>query len=215
MATAGVRAAQRAETEAALKQAAVRVFDRVGYLNAKITDITAEAGRAARAVDSHFPNNEPLREAQQAHRLASSAHHALHPAHSGDFTDRDAVRFHVASYWDFFRRNRAVMVALQQAATVDERFARRTRDMLEPDLHHVAEHVEQARANGAVLPGDPLVVTTAMTAVMSGFAQFWLVQGWAGREIDDDEAVDTLTSFIFSGIGGTPTPPPRRPRRST
>jgi AcrR family transcriptional regulator len=215
MATAGVRAAQRAETEAALKQAAARVFDRVGYLNAKITDITAEAGRAAGSFYSHFPNKEALLEALLADVLASSDHLVADPAHSGDFTDRGAVRFHVAAYWAFFRRNRAVMVALQQAATVDERFARRMHDMLEPDLHHLAEHLEQARANGSVLPGDPLVVTTAMTALMSGFAQFWLVQGWAGREIDDDTAVDTLTSFIFSGIGGTPVPPPERPRRST
>jgi AcrR family transcriptional regulator len=215
MATAGVRAAQRAETEAALKQAAARVFDRVGYLNAKITDITAEAGRAAGSFYSHFPNKEALLEALLADVLASGDQLAFDPAHSGDFTDREAVRYHVAGYWAFFRRNRAVMVALQQAATVDERFSRRMRTMLEPDLHHLAEHLEQARANGAVLPGDPLVVTTALTAVMSGFAQFWLVQGWAGRDIDDDEAVDTLTSFIFSGIGGAPVPPATEPRRSS
>ncbi|WP_214402269.1 TetR/AcrR family transcriptional regulator [Pseudonocardia lacus] len=215
MATAGVRRAQREETAAALKRAAVRVFDRVGYLNAKITDITAEAGRAAGSFYSHFPNKEALLEALLADVLASSDELAVDPAHSGDFTDRDAVRHHVAGYWAYFRRNRAVMVALQQAATVDERFSRRMSDMLEPDLHHLAEHLQQARAGGAVLPGDPLVVTTAMTALMSGFAHFWLVQGWAGHEIDDDEAVDTLTSFIYSGIGGTPTPPPQRPRRTT
>jgi AcrR family transcriptional regulator len=215
MATAGVRAAQRAETEAALKQAAVRVFGRVGYLNTKITDITAEAGRAAGSFYSHFPNKEALLEALLTDVLANGDELAADPAHSGDFTDRDAVRYHVAGYWDYFRRHRAVMVALQQAATVDERFSRRVREMLEPDLRHLAEHLEQARDGGAVLPGDPLVVATAMTALMAGFAQFWLVDGGYDRQIDDDEAVDTLTSFIFSGIGGTPAPPPERPRRST
>ena len=214
MATAGVRAAQRAETEAALKQAAVRVFGRIGYLNTKITDITAEAGRAAGSFYSHFPNKEALLEALLTDVLAGGDELAADPAHSGDFTDRDAVRYHVAGYWGFFRRNREVVLALQQAAIVDERFARRMHDLLDPDLRHIAEHLEQARAGGATLPGDPLATATAITAAMAGLAQSWLVQDGRGPE-DDDEAVDTLTSFIFSGIGGTPTPPDRRPRRST
>jgi AcrR family transcriptional regulator len=206
MATAGVRAAQRAETEAALKRAAVRVFDRVGYLNAKITDITAEAGRAAGSFYSHFPNKEALLEALLADVLATGDQLAADPAHDGDLSHRDAVRYHVAGFWDHFRRNRAVMVALQQAATVDERFASRARDMLEPDLHHLAEHLEQARAGGAELPGDPLTVATAITAVLRGFAQFWLVEGGLGRPIDDGAAVETLTSFIHAGIGARRTP---------
>ena len=50
----GTRRARAAETEVALKEAAKRVFGRVGYLRAKITDITAEAGRAAGSFYSHF-----------------------------------------------------------------------------------------------------------------------------------------------------------------
>jgi AcrR family transcriptional regulator len=199
----GVRRAQRAETEAALKGAAVRVFERVGYLNAKITDITAEAGRAAGSFYTHFANKEALLEALLADLLAGGDDLAADPEHSSDFSVRAAVRYHVASYWRFFREHYAVMVALQQAATVDERFAQRMREMLVPDLRHLAEHLERARDAGVRLPGEPLLVAAVVRGAFTQLAQFLLIEGGPGldREVSDEEAIETVTSFVFAGIG--------------
>jgi AcrR family transcriptional regulator len=205
MATAGTRRAAREETELALKRAAVAVFGRVGYLNAKITDITAEAGRAAGSFYSHFPNKDALLEALLTDLLAESDQLVDDPAHSGDFTDRAAVRYHVAAYWAFYQRHFVVMTALQQAATVEERFADRARELMEPDLHHMAEHLEQARVAGVRLPGEPVVVAALMRAAMVQFAQFWLGEGGVrGQTLTDDQAIDTITSFIYGGIGNPP-----------
>jgi AcrR family transcriptional regulator len=205
MATAGTRRAQREETELALKRAAVAVFGRVGYLNAKITDITAEAGRAAGSFYSHFPNKEALLEALLTDLLDAGDDLAMDPAHSGDFTDRAAVRYHVAGYWTFYKHHFVLMTALQQAATVDERFAERARELMEPDLHHLAEHLEQVRDAGVRLPGEPVVVAALMRAAMVQFAQFWIGEGGVrGQRLTDDEAVETITAFIYGGIGNAP-----------
>ncbi len=204
--TVGVRRARSAETEAALKEAAKRVFARTGYLKAKITDITAEAGRAAGSFYSHFSSKEQLLEALLVDMLAESDERVEEPGHSPDFTDPEAVRWHVAVYWRFVRANKPVVVALYQAAMVDERFAHRLRELLEPSLHDMAHHLDHIRASGGQLPGDPLVVASAMISMISQFAFTWLLgegeTAAPGRELSDEEAVDTLTRFIAHGISG-------------
>ena len=67
--------------------------------------------------------------------------------------------------------------------------------MMEPDLGHITDHLAKLD-----LPGDPAVVATIFTTLISGFAAEWL----AGerRDLPDDEAIETLTSFIYAGIGG-------------
>jgi AcrR family transcriptional regulator len=195
----GVRQQQAALTEAELKAAAIRVFDRVGYLNAKITEITAEAGRATGSFYKHFASKEKLLEALLADLLEEGDASAEMPGHGTDFRDREAVRWHVAVYWNVYRQTRTVMTALQQAASVDEHFAVQAQRMVEPDLHHIAGHL-----TGLDLPGDPLVVASMFTSLISTFAATWLSGNHPrlGRELTDEEAIETLTSFVHAGIGG-------------
>jgi AcrR family transcriptional regulator len=195
----GVRRQQAAQTEAELKAAAVRVFERLGYLNTKITDITAEAGRATGSFYTHFAGKEALLEALLADLLAEGDESSVAEGHGDDFRDRDAVRYHVAAFWGFYRRHRTLMVALEQASSVDPAFARRSQDMLEPDLRHIADHLA-----GLQLPGDPLLVASIFGSVISRTAATWLSGNGPniGRPLTDDEAIETLTSFIYAGIGG-------------
>ncbi|MEN8652123.1 TetR/AcrR family transcriptional regulator [Streptomyces sp. 21So2-11] len=194
----GVRKQQAAQTEAELKAAAVRAFARLGYLNTKITDITAEAGRAAGSFYTHFANKETLLEALLADLLAEGDRTVVTPGHDDDFRDRDAVRWHVATYWSFYRRYRTTVVALQQAATVDESFAQRSRELMEPDLRHIADHLGNLN-----LPGDPLLVASMFTTLLSTCADLWLSGRGPqlGRVLSDEEAIETLTSFLYAGIG--------------
>ncbi|MDR6322663.1 TetR/AcrR family transcriptional regulator [Actinoplanes couchii] len=192
----GTRKQQAERTEAELKAAAVRVFARVGYLNTKITDITAEAGRATGSFYKHFTGKEKLLEALLADMLAEGDARAELPEHPTDFRDRAAVRWHVELYWGFYRENRAVMSALQQAAIVDEEFARRSREMLEPDLQHIAGHLA-----GLELPGDPMTAASLFTTTLSGAVAGWFEESEAGRD-DETARIEALTTFLHRGMGG-------------
>jgi AcrR family transcriptional regulator len=205
----GMRQARAAQTEAALKEAAKQVFDRVGYLRAKITDITATAGRAAGSFYSHFDSKDALLEALLVDMLEEADRRATLPGHSPDFSDLAAVRWHVAQYWSFVTTNRPVILALQQAAMVNEHFARRQRELLTPTFRDLAAHLEYVSAAGGRLPGDPMAVTTAVISVMSQYAYAWLVEDRPelGPRPTADEAIDMLAGFILHGIMGESAPP--------
>jgi len=204
----GARRRKAAETEAALRAAALRVFAHRGYLNTKITDITDEAGRAAGSFYNHFTGKEELLEVMLADMLASVDRDVLEgaPGHSPDFTDPAAVRWHVAAFWRFFTANRTVMIALQQAAMVDERFAVRMAELMEPDQRELRDHLGYLTAAGATLPAADDLVASMMSGLLWQCALTWLVTGGlVGRAVGEQEAVDAVSTFISRAIG-TRTP---------
>jgi len=203
------RAQAAADTEAALKDAAKRVFDHVGYLRAKITDITTEAGRAAGSFYLHFDSKEQLLEALLIDILAEGRRRSVLSAHDPDFSHLEAIRWHLAGYWTFLTENRPVILALYQAAMISEHFARRQRELMAPMLAEMAGHLTYVTAAGGRLPADPLDVAEAMVALMSGYGYSWLTQDQP--RLTADEAVDMLARFILAGVMGPAAQRERRP----
>jgi AcrR family transcriptional regulator len=203
-APAGRRAAQAAETEAALKAAARRVFAERGYLNTKITDITAEAGRAAGSFYNHFAGKDELLAALLTDMFSDDAA-AEDPRHNPDLSQRDGVRWHVEAFWRFYRRHLPEMVALREAAMANPEFGRRLREMIAADSAHMLDHLALVRAAGIPLPGEPRLVVSAIYSLLDQFAYTWIVGGGDGSRpaVDDDEAIDTLTDLLHRGIAGT------------
>lgn len=185
------RAEQAAETRGALLEAAKRLFTARGYLNTKITDITAEAGRATGAFYRHFTGKEDLLEALLAEFTAAGDQYANAPEHKADFADPDAVRYHVLTYWRVYHEHVATIQALRQAALVDEDFARTFREIGRRQADDIRSHLD----NIPDLPASPEVSMTVLTAMLDGFAQMW-------PEMPEDEAVEIITRFVYRALNG-------------
>ncbi|MFE6857859.1 TetR/AcrR family transcriptional regulator [Nocardia sp. NPDC057668] len=196
---AGRRREKSTETEHALKAAARGLFAERGYLNTKITDITAAAGRAAGSFYNHFASKEELLQALLKDLADEGDSAAEQPEHNPDFTDPDAVRYHLAAYWGFARKNWAVLRAVQQAALVNADFARTAAEFGAQQRAEMADHLDGFAAAGLELPGSPDASLTLMFQLASGLLE--AVEGGA-IELTDAEAVDTLTRFVYRGLTG-------------
>ncbi len=198
------RREQAAETQHALKAAARRVFARKGYLNTKITDITAEAGRAAGSFYNHFASKEALLSALLGDLAASGDESAVTEGHLSDFSDPAAVRWHVEQYWAFYKEHAATMRALRQAAMVNDDFARTLASFGASQAADIAGHLDRVTAAGMRLPADTDLSILMMYQLIDNFAQMWLASpapvGWTPPT--DDEAVEALTRFIYRGLTG-------------
>jgi AcrR family transcriptional regulator len=202
----GVRRVKAAETEAALKAAARQEFAERGYLNTKITDITAAAGRATGSFYEHFASKEDLlralladMHAQAGDRLASGDH----PPH--DLTDPQQLRDHVQVAWNVMRENRPVMTALFESALAAGPASGALWDRLAEDTEMLRRHLEYLGESGHRLPGDPTLVAAAMGGMMSMLA-YALIPGDA--RYPAAEIVETLSRLLLYGLAGPPTPHP-------
>ncbi|WP_406278725.1 TetR/AcrR family transcriptional regulator [Nocardia sp. NBC_00881] len=193
------RKEKSAETEQALKAAALRLFAERGYLNTKITDITTTAGRAAGSFYNHFASKEELLQALLSDLSAAGDERAEKPDHNPDFSDPEAVRYHVAGYWAFAREHAAVLRAVNQAALVNDDFARMVARFGREQRADIIDHVEGFADKGLRLPST----ADASLAMMFLLTQSLVVAVEDGTvDLTDEQAVNGLTRFVYRGLTG-------------
>ena len=199
----GIRQDKAAETQRALKTAARQQFLERGYLNTKITDITAAAGRATGSFYDHFSSKEALLEALLAdmHAEGSAAISSQQHPVDHDLTDRAQLRAHLDTAWSVMRGNLPVMVALFESSMAQPPGSGLAWQRLTEDTIMLRQHLEYLRDKGNQLPGDPALVAAAMGGMLSMLAYAVLPSDAPG--FTDEVVVDTVTDLLLGGISGT------------
>lgn len=172
-------------TRADLLTAAKRLFGERGYLDTKVTDIAAAAGRAVGSFYSHFRDKEQLLTVLRDELAEPPA-----PAPAGD----DPIRDHVTACWTTLRTHRPTAIALLQSATAAAPASGRLRDELTTWTAPLRKHLENRRDRGEPLPGDPELVATAVGFMLAGL-NHTLPTG-------DDRVPDAVTNLVLHGLAG-------------
>ena len=179
------------------KGAARKVFARQGYAATKITDITAEAGRATGGIYRYFPSKGAVLTALADDFLqARQDRVARTSGHSHTMTTEKDVREHVAAYWRSYRDYLPEMAAISDAAVSDPDFAEIRRRIRAGDVAIWRAHIKELRAH----LGKPVEDSTALAQLVVSLLEnhcYTTLQLGVG---DSRGNLSTLTAFVYGGI---------------
>ena len=197
----GPRSVKGARTRARLIDAARDVFERDGFLTARIADIATAAGLSQGSFYHYFESKEQIfREVAAAQEARLTAPPDPADRDGGADSPRAVIGRANLRYFERYRDAAELMGVIEQVSRYDEpvnaaRFA---------TMQHFVERAERSirRLQDAGLADpalDPTIAADALGAMVARFAEIWLVQGY--REYDFDQAVEQLTRLWANALG--------------
>ena len=200
MTPASTRGRKGRETDEAFRQAARRVFAREGYLNAKISDIAAEAGRSVASFYNYYDTKSDLLIALAEEFHAEATQMAALPYRSG-LTREEALRQAVAGFWRTYAKRRGELIGIFQAGMVEGRFRDRWLELRGEAIARIAGAVRAAQAEGYCPGIDPVMTASALSAMLEHFCYIWLGQG-GEKDVpfDDVRALEAITTIWAKAV---------------
>jgi AcrR family transcriptional regulator len=191
--------ARGARTREALVAAARKVFERDGYVEARLVDITHEAHCSTGTFYTYFNNKEEALAAV----LQAAQHDMMHPGmpHLDADPENSAAIIRAANraYLDAYGRNAGLMRLLEQVAAVDPAFRAlrlsRSRAFAERSARRIAWMQSAGYADPSL---DPLMTARALAGMTSRMAYLALAleEDW-----DLDRVGETLTQIWLNTLG--------------
>jgi AcrR family transcriptional regulator len=192
--------ARGARTRTALVDAARRVFERDGFLTARVTDIADAAGVAHGSFYTYFPDKKAILAAV----LAELQEEMLHPQLSrAALEDDPAGTIHDANraYLESYRRNAGLMSLLEDMAAIDGDFLQLRRERTEAFVARNARAIrrlQKQRLADAEL--DPEIAALAISSMVSRTAYAAFVWGRNRGATDFDAVLRTVTRLWLNAL---------------
>ncbi len=179
--------------------AARQVFERDGFPDARITDITAAAGVAAGSFYTYFTSKEDVFAAVMEEVEEEMLHPRLEPAHDRD----DPVAVIEAAnraYLVAYRRNAKLMGLMEQVAGIDPDFRDQRLRRARAFMKRNAAAIRRLQADGHADPDlDPVLAAEALSAMVSRMAYFRYVLNLGNAS--QPALVQTLTRLWTGALG--------------
>lgn len=177
--------------------AARRVFELDGYLDARLADITKEAGAAVGSFYVYFASKEEIFAAVLAQVQDESLHPQLSPERRGRTPEAD-IEASNRAYLTWYRRNAPFMRALEQAALSDPHIREMRRMRGEAFAERNARSIADLQAKGLADPSlNPLLAAKAVDSMVARMAYATYV---LGDDCDFEDLVAVLTRLWVNAL---------------
>jgi AcrR family transcriptional regulator len=182
------------QTREAVEQAARKLFAERGFHGTTLADIMSAAGKSPAVFYRYFADKEDL--------LAALAESFLHDivapsgvrVHLPDSPDDDAFFSAVVTgYWNMFKQNIGIMIAVAQLAAAQPRFAFVQNEFRRFGMDIVAASVRRAQEQGYGNELDPEHIAAAIALLFENFTTVFVGTSGLGLEISDEDAIATLS----------------------
>ena len=184
-------------TRAALVSAARTIFERDGFLDARITDITAEAKVASGTFYTYFNDKEEIF-AAVVESVEEDMLHMHIRERVADATPYALICAANAEYLKAYQRNARLMAVFEQVAQIDEHFRDLRAKRSDAFLRRNAKLIKDLQDSGQADPSlDPMVAAEALSWMVSRMAYVVFVQG---RRIPMKLLTETLNRLWLNAL---------------
>ncbi|MDT5019193.1 MAG: hypothetical protein QOD39_5353 [Mycobacterium sp.] len=182
------------QTRQAIEQAARKLFAERGFHGTTLADITSAAGKSPAAFYRYFADKEDLLAALAEsflHEVVTPPGMSLHlPDSPGDDAFFTSV---VTGYWNMFKQNIGIMIAVAQLAATQPRFAVVQNEFRRFGMDIVAASVRRAQEQGFGDDLHPEHTAAAIALLFENFTTVFVGTSGLGVEINDEDAIATLS----------------------
>lgn len=187
-----------AATRARLVKAAGQVFAELGFLQARITDITKAADAANGTFYVYFDSKEDILRAVFDDVIADF----LDMLREGRPVDADPIALidhDNKRYFVAYRKHAGAMRVLEQVATFNDEFAALRRSVRDRFVVRAERSITQWQGAGVCDPDfDPHIVAALLVAMVDNFTYTWL---GLGDSYDADQVSKEMTSVWVKALG--------------
>jgi AcrR family transcriptional regulator len=198
----GPRSRKGVETRARLVSAAKEIFERDGFLDARISDIAEQAGLSHGSFYHYFESKEEVfREvaAEVDDRLSAPLNSVILDSSStaGPYERiREALRLHLESY----REEARILGVIEQVSRFDPEAGALRFERHRQYHDEIANSIRRLQRHGlADSRLDPNIAAAALGAMTYRFPEAWFVQGLF--DCDFDTGVEQLTLLFVKALG--------------
>ena len=183
------------QTRQAIELAARKLFAERGFHGTTLADITSAAGKSPAVFYRYFDDKEDLLAA-----LAESFLHDIVEPSGGSVSlpespdDTEFFTAVVTGYWNMFKQNIGIMIAVAQLAATQQRFAHVQNEFRRFGIDIVDASVRRAQEQGYGRELNPQYIAAAIALLFENFTTVFVASSGLGR-ISDADAIATLSTI--------------------